>query len=248
MPLIELRVEDRIARIAFNRPEKKNAISYAMRKELHAAYVEVRDNPDIWVAILTGNGDAFSTGHDLSESLEGAPTIDELYDLQTSITKPMIAAIDGACLAQGGGMALSCDIRYASERAFFGWPQVKRGICSISGPTLLARKIPLNFAMEYLLTGDFMSAQDALELRLVNRVFPAEELWDRSMELAGKIAANAPLAVRAMKQSILESLALRSDEAYRYVALILERVERTEDAREGMRAFLEKRAPVWHGR
>lgn len=248
MSTIDYSVEDRVALVVLNRPEKKNAINHQMRKELYAALVDIRDNPDVWVAVLTGAGNTFSTGHDLSEPLAGAPTVDDLYELQHTIVKPLIAAISGACLAQGGGLALGCDIRVAGDQAFFGWPQVKRGICSVSGPTLLARKIPLNVAMEYLLTGEFMSAQEALAFHLVNHVVPTDEVRGRAFEVARKIAANAPLAVRTMKEAIIRTLPMRSDDAYRYATYLLGEVERTEDAQEGVRAFLEKRAPVWRGR
>jgi len=248
MALVEYTVDDRIACILLNRPEKKNAMNHQMRKELHAALVDVRDHPEVWVAVLTGAGGMFSTGHDLSETLAGAPTVEDLYELQLGIIKPLIAAIEGACLAQGGGLALASDIRVAGEGAFFGWPQVRRGICSVSGPALLARKIPLNFAMEYLMTGDFIPARQALALGLVNHVVPDTDVRTRAVELAKKIVANAPLAVRAMKEATLRTLAMRPDEAFRYAGSLLRGLEHTEDAHEGMRAFLEKRQPVWRGR
>lgn len=248
MEAVDYRVEDRIAYLVMNRPDKKNAINRQMRQGLYTALLDIRDNPDVWVAVLSGAGNTFSAGHDLSEPLTGAPTVDDLYEMQNAIFKPFIAAINGACLAQGGGLALGCDIRVAGEDAFFGWPQVKRGICSVSGPTLLARQIPLNFAMEYLFTGEFINAQRALDLRLVNRVVPASEVRVVAREIAQKIAGNAPLAVRAMKEGTLRTLFMRPDDAYRYVSYLLKEVEQTEDAAEGMRAFLEKRTPVWRGR
>jgi len=248
MSTVDYSIEERVALVVLNRPEKKNAINRQMRKELYEALVDLRDNDRVWVAVLTGAGNTFSTGHDLSEALAGAPTVDQLYELQHAIYKPLIAAINGACLAQGCGMALGCDILIAGEQAFFGWPQVKRGICSVSGPTLLARKIPLNVAMEYLLTGEFLGAAEALALRLVNHVVPPDDVRDRAFALARKIAANAPLAVRAMKEATLRTLPMRADDAYRYATQLLRELERTEDAQEGIRAFLEKRAPVWRGR
>ncbi len=248
MNTIDYSIDGRIALVVLNRPEKKNAINHEMRRELHAALTDIRDNEDVWVAVLTGAGNVFSTGHDLSEPLAGAPTVDELYELQHSLFKPLIAAINGACLAQGCGLALGCDILVASEKAFFGWPQVKRGICSVSGPTLLARKIPLNVAMEYLLTGEFLGAREALAVRLVNHVVPEDEVRDRAFKVAQQIAANAPLAVRAMKEATIRTLPMRSDDAYRYATKLLRELEQTEDAQEGIRAFLEKRPPVWRGR
>jgi enoyl-CoA hydratase len=248
MNTIDYAVEGHVALVVLNRPEKKNAINHQMRKELYAALVDIRDNAQVWVAVLSGAGNTFSTGHDLGESLAGSPTVDQLYELQHTLFKPLIAAINGACLAQGCGLALGCDILVAGDQAFFGWPQVKRGICSVSGPTLLARKIPFNIAMEYLLTGEFLGAQEALALRLVNHVVPTDEVRTRAFDLAQKIAANAPLAVRAMKETTVRTLPMRADDAYRYATQVLRELEGTEDAQEGIRAFLEKRAPVWRGR
>src|SRR5262245_3062054 len=127
MDFVRYEVVDRIGRITLDRPEKRNAINRQMRGELFGVLEDVRDNDDVWVAVITGAGGIFSAGHDLTESLEGRPTVDELYALQQTQRKPLIAAIAGACLAQGAGIALTCDIRIADETAFFGWPQVKRG-------------------------------------------------------------------------------------------------------------------------
>ena len=246
--LVRYGVEDRIAQVVLDRPAKRNAINRQMRAELYAAFQDIRDNDAVWVAVLTGNGGVFSSGHDLSEPLEGTPTVDDLYALQAELRKPVIAAISGACLAQGVGLALSCDIRIADETAMFGWPQVRRGIASISGPTMLARRVPLNIAMEILLTGDPLDAATAGRIFLVNRVVPAGQALDVALELAGRIASNAPLAVRSMKDAVIRTLGLPQDEAFRIAAELLARLEETEDAHEGMRAFLEKRDPVWRGR
>jgi enoyl-CoA hydratase len=248
MGLIEYEVGNRVAQVVLNRPDKRNAINRQMRAELFAVLEDVRDNDDVWAAVISGAGGVFSSGHDLSESLEGSPTVDELYALQADQRKPLIAAISGACLAQGAGIALSCDIRIADETAVFGWPQVRRGIASISGPTMLARRVPLNVAMEYLLTGNAIDAATAARIFLVNRVVPAGGALDAGLEIAARIAANAPLAVRSMKEAVLRTLPLPQNDAFRLAAELLAELEQTEDAREGSRAFLEKREPVWTGR
>ena len=134
------KVRDHIAYVTLNRPDRKNAINRAMRKEVQDAFVDVRNNPDIWVAILTGNGDTFCAGKDLFEKIPpemekgDVMSNDELYLYQRNTFKPFVVALNGPCLAQGGGFALNADIVVMSERASIGWPQVKRGISSVSGP------------------------------------------------------------------------------------------------------------------
>jgi len=249
MATIEYRVEGKLAYLVLNRPEKMNAIDAEMRTELWRALADIRDDPEVWAAIITGRGKAFSSGHDLFESFSDAkPSFDDLYGLQTQIYKPIIAAVNGVCLAQGCGIALSSDICVASEHATFGWPQVKRGMSSVSGPAILARRVPLNKAFEILFTGEPLTAQEALALGLVNAVVPPDGLLPTAERLARKILENAPLAVWAMKEATLRTLSLRQDEAYKVANLLLRQVEATQDAQEGLRAFREKRAPVWRGR
>lgn len=244
-------VQDHIATITLNRPEKMNAINHKMCQELWDIFTDVKNNPDVWVAIITGNGRAFSAGHDLSEPfLRDGSTIsgDDLYLYQLSIYKPFICAVNGFCLAQGGGLVLCSDIRIASERAEFGWPQVKRGISSVSGPTLLAHRLPLNRAVFLLMTGQFINAPDAEHFSLVNEVVPHDKLMERTMEVAREIRANAPLAVRAIKEVTMRGLGMGIQERVRFAGLMIERINGTEDAQEGLTAFLEKRQPVWKGR
>ena len=249
METIEYKVEKKLAVITLNRPDKMNAVNAKMLGELWQVFTDVRDNREVWGAIITGRGRAFCAGHDLTEPFSDAkPSFDDLYSLQTQIYKPMIAAVNGICLAQGGAMALASDIVVTSDQARFGWPQVKRGISSISGPTMLARRVPLNRAFEILFTGEFISAQQALELNLVNHVVPTEEVMPTAERIARKILENAPLAVWAMKEATLRTLPLRPSEAYHVAGLFLKQIETTEDAQEGLRAFREKRAPVWKGK
>ena len=170
MKFVIYEVRDRIARITMNRPDKLNAINPQMRAELFEAFEDVEHNPDVWLAIITGTGRSFSVGHDLVSMAgrahpgggPGERTTDDLYLYLSQFYKPIIAAINGICIAQGAGLALLSDIRIASDTAQFGWPQVKRGISSMSGPCLLTQEVPHNVAMELLMTGDFLGAQDAL--------------------------------------------------------------------------------------
>ena len=245
-------VKEGIAWITLNRPEKLNAINPEMRELLWDAFQDVRNNDEVRCAIVTGKGRAFSTGHDLvamaSARANEGPTTGDLYVEQSKIWKPIIAAINGVCLAQGCGIALGSDIRIASSEAQFGWPQAKRGISSVSGPALLSQVVPRNIAFEFLFTGDFVDAQKALELRLVNYVVPPEDVMPRAEEMARKITANAPLALAAIKEASIKGSEMGLEERVAFAQKKRDEVLATEDAQEGVKAFAEKRAPVWRGR
>ncbi len=245
-------LKEGIAYITLNRPEKLNAINPEMRELLWDAFQDVKNNPEVRCAIVTGRGRAFSTGHDLvamasARANEGHSTGD-LYIVQSRIWKPIIAAINGICLAQGCGIALGSDIRVASSEAQFGWPQAKRGISSVSGPSLLSQVVPRNIAFEFLFTGDFVDANKALELMLVNYIVPPEEVMPRAEEMARKIIANAPLSLAAIKEASILGSEMGLEDRVALAQRKRDEVLASEDAKEGVTAFAEKRTPVWKGK
>ncbi len=251
MALVEYEIKGRIAYITMNRPEKLNAMNREMIDGLWDGFTNFRDDPEVWLAIVSGRGRSFSVGHDLAEMSAGGAAVrghgstDELYFAEQNIWKPIIATVNGHCLAQGAGIAMGADIRIASETAQFGWPQTKRGISSISGPVILGQRIPLPRAMELLFTGEFMKADEALALGLVNHVVPESELISRTEEIAAKILENAPLAVRAMKEATMRGLHLSLPDRLNLAGMVFEQVRGSADAQEGLDAFKEKRAPNW---
>jgi len=251
--VVEYEVKDHIALARLNRPEQMNAQNIEMRKALVQTWHNIDTDPEVWVAILTGNGKAFSAGHDLkeqatAEELRTDPGTHGVYAGLMSITKPVLAAINGPCLAQGAGVALLSDIRIAADDAVFGWPQVKRGISSVSGPAILCRVVPENIAFEYLFTGEFITAQEALRWGLINRVCPKAEVLDQTFALARKILENAPLAVRSIKEAHLRTKNVNQIEAFALGEAMAKLANQSEDAKEGLAAFAEKRPPVGKGR
>ena len=245
-------IKEGIAYITLNRPEKLNAIDPPMRQQLWDAFQDVDKNPDVRCAIVTGAGRAFSTGHDLVAMAAGGanegPSTGDLYVVQSNIWKPIISAINGICLAQGCGIALGSDIRIASSKAEFGWPQAKRGIASVSGPALLSQVVPRNIAFEFLFTGDFVDAHKALELMLVNYVVEPDQVMTKSEEIAQKITANAPLSLAAIKEASIKGSEMGLEDRVKFAQNKRNEVLESEDAKEGGLAFAEKRAPVWKGR
>lgn len=250
--------EGRQALITINRPERLNAIDAQTSHELHEAFSAFRDDPDLWVAILTGAGDrAFSTGNDLvamADAMAGkgslrfdAPFGGITRDFEC--WKPLIAAINGYCLAGGLEVALCCDIRVAAEHAQFGVPEVTRAIIPAAGGTQrLPRMLPRGIALEMLITGARFDAQWALRYGLVNYVVPADQVLPKTRELAQTICENGPLAVRAAKESALRGVELPLQEGLAQEVEFSRQVVRTEDAREGPTAFAQKRKPVYKGR
>lgn len=248
---IRFEVKDHIATITLNRPDKMNALNRAMRKELQEAFRQIKYDTDIWIAIITGEGKAFCSGKDLLEKLPDEDGLvmsnDELYMFQRHIYKPIIAAINGACLAQGAGLALGSDIRIIADHATFGWPQVKRGISSVSGPTMFATEVPLAVALKYLMRGVPMTAKEAHELHVVHEVVPLADLMTAAHRWAGEILQAAPVAVQGIKEAAVRAQGLPLHERISMARGVANRVLLSDDSKEGVLAFKEKRAPRWTG-
>ncbi len=248
----------RLAYVTINRPERRNAIDGDTSQELYDAFNDFKEDDELWVAILTGAGDvAFSAGADLramAEAFAGGKALrmDVPFGGITrrfECWKPMIAAINGFCLAGGLELALTCDIRIAAEHATFGLPEPKRAIMPAAGGTQrLPRAVPLAFAMELMLTGERFDAQTALDFGLVSRVVPADQLMSAAEEVAGKILECGPLAVRTIKQAVLQGREKSLPDGLNLEAQLAGVVMRSEDAREGPTAFAQKRKPQYKGR
>ena len=256
---VEISVENRIAIVLLNRPQALNAIDAPMRKSVQDAWQRIASDDDILVAIVVGAGDrAFSAGADL-KSMPPVPEsfaqqwfgegIDDSLTRGMEMDKPLICAFNG--LAYGGGLeiGLGCDIRIAADGARFALAEVRVGTLPGSGGTQrLPRLVSRSDAMLMLLTGDPIDAAEALRIGLVSRLVPADELRDAALAIARRIAANAPLAVRAAKRLVRHGIDLPLAAALDAERTAWGVLRDTEDRREGRAAFAEKRLPVYRGR
>jgi enoyl-CoA hydratase/carnithine racemase len=245
-----------IARVTMNRPEKRNALSLAHMQELTGCLKAIGEAKEARVVVLAGNGPAFCAGHDLSEMIGRDPesyrhifdVCCELMETVQSIPQPVIAKVHATATAAGCQLAATCDLVVAAEEARFATPGVKIGLFCSTPMVALSRAVGQKKAMEMLLTGDFISAEEALAEGLVNRVVPAEELDAETQKLAGKIAEASPLVVGVGKQAFYRQIEMPVEQAYAYTKEIMSFNASFADAQEGMCAFLEKRKPAWKGR
>ena len=256
---IQYETKDRLAYITINRPNAMNSVNPALSQELYDAFNDFNQDADRWVAIITGAGDrAFSTGMDLKAAAESNGVRDHertpggfggITNPRFQIWKPLICAINGFALGGGLEIALSCDILIAAETAQLGLPEPKVGLAPGAGGVYrLPRLIPQKIALGYMLTGRFMSAQEALRWGLVNEVVPAADLMDAAERWAEQILECAPLAVRGVKQGTMQGLDLPLEAAYNNRFFWMDAALDAEDYREGITAFTEKRKPQWKGR
>jgi enoyl-CoA hydratase/carnithine racemase len=253
VPLLVAHTEG-IAVLTFNRPARRNAVDLETACLLSAALDELDANDDLRVGILTGTSEFFSAGMDLKAyAATGQRPVDEHRGgfgiVGRPPRKPIIAAVEGPALGGGFEIALACDLIVAGRSASFGLPEVKRGLVASGGGMLrLPRRIPRNLANEAVLTGRPLTAARCAELGLVNRVVADGGALAAARELAVEIAQNAPLAVRAAKAVMADSAQWPEDEQFARQELVIEPVRSSDDAREGARAFAEKRAQRWRGR
>ncbi|WP_045875488.1 enoyl-CoA hydratase/isomerase family protein [Pseudofrankia sp. DC12] len=259
---IQYEVADRVATITFDRPDRLNALSPAMIRELRQAYADAEADDDVWLLLVTGNGRAFCTGADVGEiPADGRVIYDEPY-LSTfpqweapqegtppfrSMTKPILTAVNGLCCGAGLDLVTTGDIVIASDRAEFFDPHVSIGLVAGRETVRLARALPTTVALRMALMGrhERMPAQRAYELGLVSEVVEHDRLLERAYEIAATVNRNAPLAVRGTRLAIRRGLDLPTHDAEVMAETFRERVVRTDDAKEGPAAFLQKRQPVW---
>lgn len=263
MPTVLYEQKDKVVTITINRPEAMNAIDPETHQALIDAWIRFRDDDAVWVAILTGAGDkAFSAGADLKKMIPTAfgggrgynPVAHNGYGLGgitrgLEIWKPMIAAINGFCLAGGLEQALACDVRVAVPHAKFGLTEVRWAIMPGAGGTQrLPHAVGLTKALEMILTGEQIDAQEAYRIGLVSRVVPLPELLPEARRLAETLCERGPLALRAAKEAVIRGLSLPMPDGLRLEAFLSGTLRGTEDAVEGPKAFAEKRKPAFRAR
>ena len=267
MAAIEFEYSDHIATVTINRPEARNAMNPEVFVRLYDAFHEIESNNDIRVAIITGAGDkAFCAGADLGRLIplmNGVRQPEDEWDnrwvnevnkqgtylMGRDTVKPVIAAINGHAIAGGMELVQGTDIRISVPEAKFGVQEVKWALFPAGGSTVrLPRQIPYAKAMELLLTGDLITAEEALKCGFLNYVVEPAELMNKAMQIAEKLAANGPLAVQAIRKSAREVWGRPEEEALKLESTYSAPVFQTEDAIEGPKAFMEKRVPVYKGR
>jgi enoyl-CoA hydratase len=256
-PPVLYKKEENKAYITFNRPKALNAMTPEGFEMVGSYFLEAQHDDDIRVIILTGTGDkAFCSGADLKETipllLEGKLDQEKSESAMLKnvpVWKPIIAAVNGFCLAGGMEILEATDIRIATEEARFGLPEPKWSIMAAAGSLVrLVRQIPYCRAMEILLTGEQLTAQEAKEIGLINRVVAKEQLMDEVERVAEIICNNGPIAVQSTKKAVLRLLNLPMDLAFREEWSYSEEAFKSEDSREGIRAFIEKRSPNFIGK
>jgi enoyl-CoA hydratase len=249
--------EGRVAILTINRPDKLNALNEQVRTDMLEILGEIQTDDSVGVVVLTGAGEkSFIAGADIGE-FAGRTPFDQrqamrsprIFDVMASFPKPVIAMINGFCLGGGCELAMSCDIRIASEKARFGQPEINLGLIPGGGGTQrLSRLVGVGNAMRLILTGDMIPAAEALSIGLVEMVVPADELRAKTLELANKIAAKSPLTLKVAKEALRASERLPIEDGITYERDLFCLCFSSADKEEGVKAFLEKRPANWTGR
>jgi enoyl-CoA hydratase len=245
-------VRGHILVITLNRPEAKNAFNHALSQALSSALDRLDEDPALRVGVLTGAGGSFSAGMDLKALLKGeqsgTPERGGFGIMTKPPKKPLIAAVEGYAVAGGMELALCCDLIVASATSKLGLPEVKRGLVAVGGGLFrLPARIPYHVVMELALTGELHPAQRFLELGLLSRVVPEGTALSAALDLAERIAVNAPLALAATKQILSSAGDWTQAEAWSEQRKLAKSALKSDDAKEGARAFAEKRPPIWRG-
>ncbi|PZC48428.1 MAG: Enoyl-CoA hydratase/carnithine racemase [Chloroflexi bacterium] len=247
--------DGRVATITYNRPEALNAINAELRQDLNDAWRTFREDDEAWVGIVTGTGRAFSAGADVS-GFGGAQAQGSFWEVPSmtslesglEVWKPTIAAVNGYCLGFACTLVAACDFVIASERAQFGFPEVRIGVPTIQGAIRMPKRIGWQNAMELLLIGERVDAVRAKEMGLVWKITPHDELMDAARTLADRLLLSAPLAVRATKEVAYRGQESDFVNAVRFGETMRKVAGATQDAKAGPAAYREKRAPQWEGR
>jgi enoyl-CoA hydratase/carnithine racemase len=254
---LEYRVEEGIAHVTINRPERRNALSTTVLRGLLAACEDARADSDVRTLVLSGAGESFCAGADLSAmdgevdavgAHVGRGVFPSVLQGLWSLGKPTIARVQGHALAGGFGLAMSCDLVVAAEGATFGTPEINVGLWPFMITVPLLRSMAPRTALELMLTGRRVDAHEARAIGFVNRVVPRDQLDATVDELARDLASKSPLVMRLGRDSFYRVLEMRSEDALAYLQAQLTVTSMSEDAAEGVRAFLEKRRPEWRGR
>jgi enoyl-CoA hydratase/carnithine racemase len=255
-PNVIIEKEGHIGLITLNRPQDMNTFTIPFARELNDALLKLDEDPDVRVVVIKANGKHFSTGISLAEFKNKSPheykefirKMDEHNHTIAHMKKPVIASVKGFCLANGAGLSFACDLTVAAEDARFGTTAINVGLICLGPAAPLARLVGRKKVLEMVLTGDMISASEALSLGLVNKIVPKEQLEEATMELAGKLAAKSPLALQAGKKGIYAAADMPYEQGLDMLSGLFASLCCTEDAEAGVQAFLEKKQPVWKGR
>jgi enoyl-CoA hydratase/carnithine racemase len=254
-PNVIVEKQDHIGLITLNRPQDMNTFNVPFARELNDALMQLDADPEVRVVVIKANGKHFSTGISLAEFKGKTPKeyrdfiekMDEHNHTIAHMKKPVIASVKGFCLANGAGLSFACDLTIAAEDSKFGTTAINVGLICLGPAAPLSRLVGRKKALEMVLTGEMITAPEALRLGLVNKIVPKEQLEEATMELAGKLAAKSPLALQAGKKGVYGMADMPYEKALDMLSGLFASLCCTEDAETGVQSFLERKEPVWKG-